>query len=197
MLLKESLQGRYEHSNFTPQFREKLVLFIHYFIITTTEVASYSAKQNQTKTMNTSLALVAAKALPALSGSSLTYNAEKNVYLTLGYTSAAGNTSYRAIRLSDRLAVYYHIGQGYAHTFLNGITLFAWNGQKANIIAQKFWGGCNWRCFNERSAKEESILMLKDFLKGQAKAMGSMVAESQLLDFSRSMIEATHQKCLG
>ena len=135
--------------------------------------------------MNTSLALIAAKALPALSGSSLTYNAEKNVYLTLGYTSAAGNTYYRAIRLSDRLAVYY------------GITLFAWNGQKANIIAQKFWGGCNWRCFNERSAKEESILMLKDFLKGQAKAMGSMVAESQLLDFSRSMIEATHQKCLG
>ena len=136
--------------------------------------------------MNTSLALIAAKALPALSGSSLTYNAEKNVYLTLGYTSAAGNTYYRAIRLSDRLAIYYHIGQGYAHTFLNGITLFAWNGQKANIIAQKFWGG-----------KEESILMLKDFLKGQAKAMGSMVAESQLLDFSRSMIEATHQKCLG
>ena len=71
--------------------------------------------------MNTSLALIAAKALPALSGSSLTYNAEKNVYLTLGYTSAAGNTYYRAIRLSDRLAVYYHIGQGYAHTFLNGI----------------------------------------------------------------------------
>lgn len=84
--------------------------------------------------MNTSLALIAAKALPALSGSSLTYNAEKNVYLTLGYTSAAGNTYYRAIRLSDRLAVYYHIGQGYAHTFLNGITLFAWNGQKANIM---------------------------------------------------------------
>ena len=83
--------------------------------------------------MNTSLALIAAKALPALSGSSLTYNAEKNVYLTLGYTSAAGNTYYRAIRLSDRLAVYYHIGQGYAHTFLNGITLFAWNGQKANM----------------------------------------------------------------
>ena len=68
--------------------------------------------------MDTSLALIAAKALPALSGSSLTYNAEKNVYLTLGYTSAAGNTYYRAIRLSDRLAVYYHIGQGYAHTFL-------------------------------------------------------------------------------
>ena len=45
--------------------------------------------------MNTALALVVAKALPALSGSSLTYNPEKNVYLTLGYTSTAGNTYYR------------------------------------------------------------------------------------------------------
>ena len=92
--------------------------------------------------------------------------------------------------------VYYHIGEGYAHTFLNGITLFAWNGQKANIIAQKFWGGCNWRCFNERTAKEESIVMLKDFLAGQAKAMGSIIADSQLLAFSRNMIEETQQKLL-
>ncbi|MCQ2216352.1 MAG: hypothetical protein MJZ31_10615 [Bacteroidales bacterium] len=147
--------------------------------------------------MNTTLALIAAKALPALSGSSLTYNAEKNVCLTLGYTSAAGNTYYKAIRLSDRLAIYYHIGEGYARTFLNGITLFAWNGQKANIIAQKFWGGSNWRCFNERSAKEECILMLKNFLAGQAKAMGSMVADRQLVDFSRTMVEATYQKHLA
>ena len=146
---------------------------------------------------NTSLSLIASKALPALTGSSVTYNPEKNIYLTLGYTSAAGNMYYGAIRLSNRLAVFYHIGEGYAHTFLNGITLFAWNGQRANIIAQKFWGGCDWRIFNERMAKEESIIMLKNFLAGQAKAMGGMIADSELLRFSRSMIEETHQKLLG
>ena len=147
--------------------------------------------------MSTSLALVAAKALPALSGSSLTYNPEKNVYLTLGYTSAAGNTYYRAIRLSNRLAVYYHIGEGYAHTFLNGITLFCWDGQKAKIIAQKFWGGCDWRCFSEQFAKEQSIIMLKDFLAGQAKALGTQVSEQQMLSFSREMIEETQRKQLA
>ena len=51
---------------------------------------------------NKNLALIASKALPALSGSSLTYNPEKNVFLTLGYTSAAGNTYYGALRLSKR-----------------------------------------------------------------------------------------------
>ncbi len=56
--------------------------------------------------------------------------------------------------------------------------------------------GCNWRCFNECTAKEESIIMLKDFLAGQAKAMGSVIADSQLLAFSRNMIEETQQKLL-
>lgn len=147
--------------------------------------------------MNTAIATVAANALPALSGSSLTYNAEKNMFLTLGYTSQAGNTYYRAIRLSKRLAVFYHIGQGYAHTFLNGITLFCWDGQKAKVIAQKFWGGCDWRRFSEVFAKDQSIMMLKDYLIGQAKMLGTQVSEQQMLSFSREMIEETQQKRLA
>lgn len=145
----------------------------------------------------TALQLVAAKALPALSGASVTYNAAKNMFLTMGYISAAGNTYYKAIRLSSRLVVFYHISEGNVHTFLNGITLFAWNGQKANIIAQKSWGGSNWRCFNENSAKEESILMLKDYLAGQMELAGAVVSDQQLLDFSRSMINETQQKLIA
>ncbi len=153
---------------------------------------------NQKKTMaNTSLQLIAAKALPALSGNSLTYNPEKNVYLTLGYTSAAGNTYYQAVRFSDRLAVYYDIGEGYAHTFLNGIKLFCWDGQKARTIAQKYWGGYDYQIFSERFAKEQSILMLKNFLAGQLKAQGAHVSEQEMLDFSRNMIEETHCKQLA
>ena len=154
---------------------------------------------NQIKTMNpnmnTSLNLIAAKSLPALSGSPLTYNVERNVYLTLGYTSAAGNTYYRAIRFSNRLAVYYEIGEGYLHTFLNGIKLFCWDGQKAKIVAQRSWEGCdNWRPFSEQFAREQSILMLEEYLAGQAKAMGAQVNEQQLRLFSRQMIEETQQR---
>ena len=147
--------------------------------------------------MTTALTRLAAKALPALSGSSVTYNAEKNVYLTLGYTSPAGNTYFKAVRFSDRLAVYYDIGEGYAYTFLNGITLFAWDGQKAVIIGKKMWGGCgNWVCFSEKFAMEQTIKMLKNYLEGQAKAIGQTVSEATLLSFSRQMVEdvKTYQK---
>ena len=147
--------------------------------------------------MNTALQTIATKALPALSGEQVTYNAAKNVFLSQGYTSAAGNMYYKAIRLSNRLVVYYDLGQGYLHTFLNGIKLYCFDGQKANLIAQKYWGGCDYRIFSEQFAKEQSIIMLKDFLKGQAKALGSQVSDQQILSFSREMIEETQRKQLA
>lgn len=145
----------------------------------------------------TALTRLAEKVLPALSGASVTYNPEKNVYLTLGYTSAAGNTYFKTVRFSDRLAVHYDIGEGYAYTFLNGITLFAWDGNQAVIIGKKMWGGCgNWVCFNERFAMEQTVQMLKSYLGGQAKAIGQCVSEQQLLSFSRQMVNdvQTYQK---
>lgn len=147
--------------------------------------------------MTTALTCLAEKALPALSGASVTYNPEKNVYLTLGYTSAAGNTYFKAVRFSDRLAIYYDIGIGRSITFLNGITLFAWDGNQAVIIGKKIWGGYgNWVCFSERFAMEQTVQMLKNYLEGQAKVIGQCVSEQQLLSFSRQMVNdvQTYQK---
>ena len=146
---------------------------------------------------NTTLQNIVAKNLPALSGESVTYNAAKNIFLTRGYTSAAGNMYYKAIRISDRLAVYYDLGQGYKYTFLNGIKLFCWDGQKAKVIAQKYWGGCDYRVFNEQFAKEQSILMLSNFLAGQLKAQGAHVSNQEIFSYAYNMIEETQRKQLA
>ena len=147
--------------------------------------------------MNTALQAIATKALPALSGEQVTYNAVKNVFLSQGYTSAAGNMYYKAIRLSNRLVVYYDLGQGYLHTFLNGIKLYCFDGQKANLIAQKYWGGCDYRIFNEQFAKEQSTLMLKNFLEGQMRIQGVHISEQEMYSFARNMIEETQRKQLA
>ena len=139
---------------------------------------------------NTALQTLVAKNLPALSSEPLTYNAAKNVFLSQGYTSAAGNMYYKAVRLSNRLIVYYDLGQGYAYTFLNGIKLYCFDGQKANLIAQKYWGGCDYRIFNEQFAKEQSILMLKGFLEGQLKLQGAHISDLELMSFARGMVES-------
>lgn len=146
---------------------------------------------------NTALQTLVAKNLPALSGESITYNAAKNIFLTRGYTSVAGNMYYKAIRISDRLVVYYDLGQGYKYTFLNGIKLFCWDGQKAKVIAQKYWGGCDYRVFSEQFAKEQSILMLSNFLAGQLKAQGAQVSNQEIFSFAYNMIGETQRKQLA
>jgi len=146
---------------------------------------------------NTALQTLVAKNLPALSGESITYNAAKNIFLTQGYTSVAGNMYYKAIRISDRLVVYYDLGQGYKYTFLNGIKLFCWDGQKAKVIAQKYWGGCDYRVFSEQFAKEQSILMLSNFLARQLKAQGAQVSNQEIFSFAYNMIEETQRKQLA
>ena len=42
----------------------------------------------------------------------------------------------------------------------------------------------------------ESVFMLKDFLATQAKLMGKLIGEQQLLEFSRTMIGDTQRKLL-
>ena len=144
--------------------------------------------------MNTVLQTIAIKALPALSGEQVRYYAAKNVFLSQGYTSAAGNMYYKVLRLSNRLIVCYELGQGYIHTFLNGIKLYCFDGHKANLIAQKYWNSCDYRIFNERFAKEQSVLMLKGYLAEQLMLNGAHVGEQELANFARCMVEGTQCK---
>ena len=138
--------------------------------------------------MKDTTANISSTLLPTLTRDQFTYNPEKNVFLTLGYTSAAGNTYYSALRVSDRIAVFYHLGQGYCYTFLNGITLFCWDGTHAKIIARRFWGGSDWRCFSEQFARSQSISMLAEYLVCQAKAIGACVSEQKLREEAERLI---------
>lgn len=147
-----------------------------------------------TKCDNEQLALIVKRALPAMSGETVTYNAAKNIFMTAAYTSLAGNSYFKTIQISKRLIIYYEIGVGYAHTFLNGITLYGFDGHNANIIGRKSYS-CLF--FNEIRAKEESVLILKNFIEGQAKMSHALVSDQQMLSYSRQLVEETQVKQLA
>lgn len=146
---------------------------------------------------NTALQTIVTKSLPALSGESFTYNPARNMFVTPGYTSAGGNTYFKAIRFSDRLIVYYDLSLGYKYTFLNGIKLFCFDGQKSSIIAQKCWNGDDWKVFTEQFAKDQSVLMLCNYLLGQLKAQGAHVSNQEIFSYAYNMIEETQRKQLA
>lgn len=143
-------------------------------------------------TPTTSIQTVIINSLPSISGSKVTYNSSKNIFLTEGHTSAAGNTYYQGIRLSDRLVINYDLGQGYAYTFLNGLKLYCFDNREKKLIGSQSYSCC---VFSEQFAKEEAIRMLKDYLKSQAILQDARVEERMLTDFSEKLVaEATHKR---
>lgn len=126
--------------------------------------------------MATNLKTLVESSLPALSGSAVTYNADKNILLTEGYTSAAGNTYFQGIRLSDRIIINYSFGQGYYYLFLNGIQIYGYNGTEKRLIASRSYF-C--QCFGENFAKRECIEMLREYMQGQMKLLGASVDMKQ------------------
>lgn len=134
---------------------------------------------------SSSLARLVEKSLPAMSGSKVSYNSSRNIYETSGYTSAAGNTYYQGIRLSDRIIVKYDLGQGYMYLFLNGIQIYGYNGTGKTLLASRAFQCTS---FSESFAKRQCVDMLMNYLKAQTKMLNSQVSESQLNDFANTLV---------
>lgn len=147
--------------------------------------------------ISTNLAMVAAKALPSIASQSFTYNKEKNLFIENGYTSRSGNTYYRVALVSDKLAIFLSIGEGWYRTFLNGITIMGFDGRNTRVIADERWGGSNWRKFNLGVAKAESARMLGGFLENQARALGAKASREEIMSMAQGLIAETERKLIA
>ena len=135
--------------------------------------------------MNYSLSTLVNQTLPAVSNSSVSYNADRNMFLTTGYTSAAGNTYYQGIQLSNRLAIVLDLGQGYWYTFLNGIKLYCFDGNHKKLIGSRFFNCCNYVDWFARSQATE---ILFEYLKSQAKMLGTAIEDSVLSEYAKEQV---------
>ncbi len=123
--------------------------------------------------------------LPALSGSAVTYDAAKNLYLTDRYTSQSGNSYYKAIKDSDRLTVCCDIGEGYSKSFINGVTMYANDGTRKVMIGSRTYGGHdNWVWYTDRNVLCICFDILRSYFNSQLKALGKTCSEKEVNDLT-------------
>ena len=116
----------------------------------------------------------------------LTYNTEKNIYLTQGFESVGGNVYYKGMRCSDRLVIVYSLGQGWKYLFLNQIDIYGFNGKEKVLLATKSFY-CH--TFSESSARNIAVNMLEEFLQGQKLMIGASVSDSEINKVAKNMID--------
>lgn len=124
-------------------------------------------------------------ALPAMSGSQVTYNKEHNIFLSNGYTSCAGNTYFQGLRLSNRIIINYDFGQGYAHLFLNGIRIYGFDGHQKRLIASRSFYSY---FFSEHNARVECEQMIQNYLNAEMKCLNCYVPKEEINSFSKQLV---------
>ena len=139
--------------------------------------------------MTTNSLIVAAKsALPSLANN-VTYNDAAKMFLTPGYTSAAGNTYQEGLRLSRYLAVDYSIGHGWRHSFLNGVKLYIWDNNKPKLVAHRTFS-----CYylSQEAINYETERIVKEHLKSSCKVLGlGNATDSELTKLSKALVSET------
>lgn len=135
--------------------------------------------------MQNSITRYAQSALPQFSGR-FNYNDVAKMFLSGGYTSAAGNMYQTGLRISSRLAVKFDIGHGYAHSFLNGIDIFIWNTDKPKLVSQESFSCYFW---SNEAANHEVKRMVKDYVRSQCLLQGcGTPSERDLEEFADGIV---------
>ena len=137
---------------------------------------------------NNSLIVAAKAALPSL-GNNVTNNDAAKMFLSPGYTSAAGNTYQEGLRLSRYLAIDYSIGHGWCRSFLNGIKLYVWDNNKPKLVSHK-----SFSCYflSESAINYETVRIVKEHLKSSCKLLGlGNPTDSELTKLSEALVSET------
>ena len=83
------------------------------------------------------------------------------------YESGNGHRYYRGIRFCDRIVILEKVGLYHSWTYIDSIELYAFNGQKMELIQKRNYD----KVFrNEEFIRQESEQMVKDYLTGVMKA---------------------------
>ena len=95
-----------------------------------------------------------------------TWDDSQKMFICSQYESANGHRYYLGIRFCDRIVIVEKVGLYHSWTYIDGIELYAFNGQKMELIQKRDYD----KVFrNEDFIRQVSEQMVKDYLIGVMK----------------------------
>lgn len=97
----------------------------------------------------------------------LNFSESANAFHTNGYTSQAGNTYIDVFRFAEGIIIKEDVGEGYAHTFLNGLRIYTIKDK--TLLADR-----SYHCYfySKEKVQSEAKKILIELLEEAAKANG-------------------------
>ena len=109
------------------------------------------------------------------------------------YESGNGHRYYRGIRFCDRIVVLEKVGLYHNWTYIDGIELYAFNGQKMELIQKRDY---NKEFRNEGFIRQESEQMVKDYLSGMMKTCRISIPAEQIAAQASELVSGCYKSFL-
>lgn len=110
------------------------------------------------------------------------------------YESGNGHRYYRGIRFCDRIVILEKVGLYHSWTYIDGIELYAFNGQKLELIQKRDYD----KVFrSEAFVRQESQQMVTDFLSGVMKMQRTALPVEQLTTQAKELIDGCYKSFLA
>ena len=129
------------------------------------------------------------KNLGSLLPGKLNYSELANAFLTNGYVSTAQNVYFNTIRFAEGIIIKEDIGQGYAHTFLNGIRIYS---LKDKVLLADRAYHCNF--YSKEVVKNEAKNMLCELVIEAANNAGHRVSRYEAEKVIEKVLDKSYKE---
>lgn len=122
------------------------------------------------------------------------WDESQKMFILDEYESEKGHRYYRGIRFCDRIVIMEKVGLAYNWTYLDGLELYAFNGDKLVLIQKRDYE----KIFRKEDfIRSESITMVKDYLSGVMKLEKTSLSESELDECAKSLVDRCYTSFLS
>ncbi len=109
------------------------------------------------------------------------------------YESGNRNHYYRGIRFCDRIVILEKVGLYHSWTYIDGIELYAFNGQKMELIQKRDYD----KVFRDEDfIRQESEQMVKDYLTGVMKTQRVCIPAEEIATQASELISGCYKSFL-
>lgn len=122
------------------------------------------------------------------------WDESQKMFICDEYEGGSGHRHYRGIRFCDRIVILEKVGLYHSWTYIDSIELYAFNGQKMELIQKRDYDK---EFRNETFVKKESEQMVKDYLTGVMKAQRINIPAEQIAAQASELVEGCYKSFLA
>lgn len=122
-----------------------------------------------------------------------TWDNGQKMFIVNEYESANGNRYYTGIRFCDRVVIVERVGLYHNWTYIDGIELYAFNGEKLELVQKRTYE----KVYRKESfVRQESEVMIEEYMNGMLKMTRSSLPAEVVKNQARDLVEGCYKSFL-